>query len=77
MTTLLLSACCGCNTKTSETTDGNMSRLIIKLNNDYNRHFRVIEFGYNGHDYIMFLGAETMSVIHNPNCNCMNKFINY
>lgn len=77
MTVLMLSACCETCQTTSETVHGNMSRLVIKQNDSYTRSFRVIEFGYNEHDYIMFLGTESMSVVHSPNCSCMNKFINY
>lgn len=73
MTILMLSACCDTCQTTSETVHGSMSRLVIKPNDSYTRSFRVIEFGYNEHDYIMFLGTETMSVVHNPNCSCMNK----
>ena len=54
-----------------------MSRLVIKSTNVHYNYFQVIEFGYNEYDYIMFLDPESMSVVHSPNCNCMNKFINY
>lgn len=77
MMVLMLSSCCETCQPTSETIYGSMSRLMIKPNDGCTRSFRVIEFGYNGHDYIMFLGHESMSVIHSPNCSCMNKFINY
>lgn len=73
MTVLMLSACCGCNETSSEVIQGNTSHVIIKPTDSYSRTYRVIEFTYNGHDYIMFLGTETMSVVHDPNCSCMNK----
>lgn len=32
----------------------------------------VLEFGYSGHDYIMFkrLGTTWVGVVHNPDCHC-------
>lgn len=73
MAVLMLSACCETCQTTSETVHASMSRLVIKPTDGYARSVRVIEFGYNEHDYIMFLGTESMSVVHNPNCSCMNK----
>lgn len=73
MTVLILSACCETCQTTSETVHGNMSRLVIKPTDSYIRSYSIIEFGYNGHDYIMFIDPESMSVVHNPNCSCMNK----
>ena len=77
MTVLILSACCETCQTTSETVHESISRLVIKSTNGRYNYFQVIEFGYNEHDYIMFLDPKSMSVVHSPNCNCMNKFINY
>ena len=73
MTVLMLSACCGCNETPSEIIQGSTSRVVIKPTDSYTRSYRVIEFRYDEHDYIMFLGTETMSVVHDPNCSCMDK----
>lgn len=73
MTVLILSSCCGCNETPSEMIHGNTSHIVIKPTDSYSRSYRVIDFEYNGHDYIMFLGVESTSIIHNPNCSCMNK----
>ena len=69
----MLSSCCGCNEVPSEVIQGSTSRIIIKPTDSYSRSYRVTEFRYDGHDYIMFIGAESTSIIHNPNCSCMDK----
>ena len=69
-TVLMLSACCECNEMPSEIIQGNASRVIIKPTDSYSRSYRVIKFSYDEHDYIMFLGVESTSIIHNPNCSC-------
>ena len=70
----LLSACRGSKETmpTYETAQGNLIRLHIKTD-DGNRHFRVVEFGYNGHDYIMFSDVVGSAVVHHPDCNCQNE----
>lgn len=69
----LLSACSGSKETTlSETAYGNLTRLNIKTDFVV-RHFRVVEFGYNGHDYIMFTDMGGSSIIHHPDCNCQNE----
>ena len=68
--TLLLVSCC--KTKTSQEIDSTMNNLYIK---GYPK-IKIVEFGYNGHDYIMFekqYGYFSMSIIHNPDCNCQTK----
>lgn len=70
MAVLILSSCCECNEMSSEIIHGNTSRVIIKPIDSYSRSYRVIEFSYDEHDYIMFLSVESTSVIHNPNCSC-------
>ena len=69
----LLSACRGSKeTMPYETAQGNLIRLHIKTDVG-NRHFRVVEFGYNGHDYIMFSDVVGSAVVHHPDCNCQNE----
>lgn len=70
MAVLMLSACCETCQTEYKTVHGNMSHLTVKPTDYYTKSFRIIEFGYNGHDYIMFLEPESMSVVHNPNCSC-------
>lgn len=69
----LLSACRGSKeTMPTEISQGNLIRLNIKTDIG-NRHFQVVEFGYNGHDYIMFTDIVGSAVVHHPDCNCQNE----
>ncbi len=69
----LLSACRGSKeTMPLETSQGNLIRLNIKTDIG-NRHFQVVEFGYCGHDYIMFSDVVGSAVVHHPDCNCQNE----
>lgn len=69
----LLSACRGSKeTMPSETSQGKPIRLNIKTDIG-DRYFQVVEFGYSGHDYIMFTDIVGSAVVHHPDCNCHQK----
>lgn len=73
MTVLMLASCCETCQTTSETVHRNISSIVVRPIDSYTRSYSIIEFGYNEHDYIMFLDPESMSVVHNPNCNCIQN----
>ena len=60
-------------------TKGEPIPVQMKINNSsetVNKHMHVLEFGYNGHDYIMFSrygNSNTMGVVHNPDCHCYKE----
>ena len=57
-------------------TKGDPIRVQMKINNTsetVNIHMNVLEYEYNGHDYIMFSrygNSSAVGVVHNPNCHC-------
>lgn len=48
----------------------------MKINNSsesVRKYMQTFEFGYNGHDYIMFTyygNSNTIGIVHNPDCHC-------
>lgn len=52
--------------------------IQMKINNSsetVHKHMHVLEYGYNGHDYIMFtyIGNNLSyigEIVHNPDCHC-------
>ena len=56
----------------------NCEKVEVKTPNGYEKthNIYVQEFGYNGHDYIMFSrhgNSNTMGVVHNPDCHCYKE----
>lgn len=48
----------------------------MKINNSsesVRKYMEILEFGYNGHDYIMFTyygSSDVSGIVHNPDCHC-------
>lgn len=48
----------------------------MKINNSSEsvcKYMQTLEFGYNGHDYIMFTyygDSNVSGIVHNPDCHC-------
>ena len=79
----LLWGCCDvCNIPSENATvieyDRHNTDVVKFYNeNNYVGTIRTVNFEHNNHSYILFLGINTsnFSIVHNPNCKCMENYI--
>lgn len=45
-------------------------KMYIEYSDGFHRAMIPVHFEYNSHKYIAFMGHESFSVIHDPDCDC-------
>lgn len=50
--------------------------MYIQYTDNLHRKLTPVQFEYNGHKYIVFMGYESHSTVHDPDCDCYLKHKN-
>jgi hypothetical protein len=70
--TLSLTSCV--NKSTDNVPDVNIDEtMCIQYTDKLYRKLTPVQFEYNGHKYIAFMGYESHSTVHDPDCDCNNN----
>lgn len=73
--TLSLTSCV--DKSTDNVPDVNIDEtMYIQYTDNLHRKLTPVRFEYNGHKYIAFMGYESHSTVHDPDCDCYLKHKN-
>ena len=48
-------------------------KMYIEYSDGLHRAITPVHFEYNGHKYICFIGPQSHSTVHDPDCECYQK----